>query len=183
VNANYIYNIPFFAKSSGLVHSLIGGWTIAGTVIDESGIPGTGALNYQGPGISSSYDPVGLGGNYTNRPNVNGKVHYTKKIGEWFDTSQFSDPIPVWQGGANQGFGNARRDAIVFPGRVNFTTSLYKSFAITERAHFELRGESFNTFNHQEWNNLGTGQGSSNFGVITGAEDSRNLELGGKFVF
>jgi hypothetical protein len=183
VNANYIYNIPFFAKSSGLVHSLIGGWTIAGTVIDESGIPGTGALNYQGPGISSSYDSIGLGGNYTNRPNVSGKVHYLKKINQWFDTTQFSDPIPAWLGGANQGFGSARRDAIVFPNRVNFTTSLYKSFAITERAHFELRGESFNTFNHQEWNNMGTGQGSSNFGVITGAEDSRNLELGGKFVF
>jgi len=124
-----------------------------------------------------------LGGNYTNRPNVSGKVHYLKKINQWFDTTQFSDPIPAWLGGANQGFGSARRDAIVFPNRVNFTTSLYKSFAITERAHFELRGESFNTFNHQEWNNMGTGQGSSNFGVITGAEDSRNLELGGKFVF
>jgi hypothetical protein len=48
------------------------------------------------------------------------------------------------------GFGNAGKDAVVGPGRVNFTTSLYKSFAVTERAHFELRFESFNTFNHAE---------------------------------
>ena len=62
----------------------------------------------------------------------------------------FSNVIPVWQGGPNMGFGNTGKDAVVAPGRVNFTTSLYKSFAITERARFELRFESFNTFNHSE---------------------------------
>jgi len=66
---------------------------------------------------------------------------------------------------------------------VNFTTSLYKSFAVTEQAHFELRFESFNTFNHGEWNNLNDSLGASQFGQITSAWDSRNLELGGKFVF
>ena len=67
---------------------------------------------------------------------------------------QFSAPVPAWLGGPNQGFGNARKDAIVGPGRVNFTTSLYKSFAMTERAHFELRFESFNTFNHTQFNSV-----------------------------
>jgi hypothetical protein len=180
---NYIYNLPIFSKSTGLVHSVLGGWEVAGTFVWNSGIPGTGALNYQGPGQSLSYDPVGLGGNYTNRPNLNGKLHQLKKFGEYFDISQFSAPIPVWAGGPNQGFGNAGRDSIIFPGRVNFTTSLYKSFALTERAHIELRFESFNTFNHNEWNALGTSYNSGNFGQVTGAEDSRNLELGGKFVF
>ncbi len=79
-------------------------------------------------------------------------MSYPKKFGEWFDTAQFSAPVPAWLGGPNQGFGNAGKDAIVGPGRVNFTTSLYKSFAMTERAHFELRFESFNTFNHTEYN-------------------------------
>jgi hypothetical protein len=183
VNANYVYKMPFFAKSTGLVHSIAGGWEIAGTVIDETGVPGTGALNYTGPGLSLSYDPVGLDGGYTNRPNISGKLHYPKKLGQYFDTSQFSAPTPVWVGGPNQGFGDSRRDAIVFPRRVNFTTALYKSFAMTERAHIELRFESFNTFNHDEWNNMGTSFGSGNFGQITGAQDSRVLELGGKFVF
>ena len=68
--------------------------------------------------------------------------------------SKFSAPVPAWLGGPNQGFGNAGKDAIVGPGRVNFTTSLYKSFAMTERAHVELRFESFNTFNHFEYNNI-----------------------------
>ena len=40
VNANYIYKLPFFAKSNGLIHSILGGWEFAGTFIDEAGIPG-----------------------------------------------------------------------------------------------------------------------------------------------
>ena len=69
------------------------------------------------------------------------------------------------------------------PGRINFTTSLYKSIPVTERAHFELRFESFNTFNHFQPKGLNASLGASQFGQITSAWDPRNLELGGKFVF
>ena len=98
-------------------------------------------------------------------------------------------------GRTNLGFGNAGKDAIVGPSRVNFTTSLYKSFAITERAHFELRFESFNTFNHSEPNGLNTSYSPQNgafstvlnkgntFGQVSGTFDPRVLELGGKLIF
>ena len=68
---------------------------------------------------------------------------------------------------------------------MNFTTSLYKSFAMTERTHIELRFESFNTFNHFQPNGLNCPaiRPASQFGQITSAWDPRNLELGGKFVF
>jgi hypothetical protein len=183
LSINYVYKLPFFNKGTDLLHSIAGGWEIAGTAIDESGtIPAN-----QGPGVSLNYDPVGLGGGYTNRPNVSGKMSYPKKFKEWFDTSKFSSPVPSWLGGPNLGFGNAGKDAIVGPGRVNFTTSLYKSFAVTERAHFELRFESFNTFNHTEYNGVNTSApqwaGSNQFGQVTSAWDARVLELGGKFVF
>jgi len=173
--------MPFFAKSSGLVHSLLGGWELAGTIIDESGLNSSG--NNQGPGLSINYDPIGLGGNYTNRPNLSGKVSYPKTAKHWFDTSGFSAPVPAWLGGPNQGFGNAGKDSVIGPGRVNFTTSLYKSFAMTERAHIELRFESFNTFNHTEFNNFNDSFGAIQFGQITSTQDPRVLELGGKFVF
>ena len=93
------------------------------------------------------------------------------------------------------GFGNAGKDAVVAPVRVNFTTSLYKSFAITERAHFELRFESFNTFNHAEPSGLNTRYNPQNgpfsttlnqgntFGQVSGTFDPRVLELGGKLTF
>jgi hypothetical protein len=181
--------MPFFNKSSGLVKSILGGWEIAGTVTDVTGtIPAN-----QGVGLALTYDPIGLNGGYTNRPNLNGKVHYLKQTSgkrQWIDPSNFSAPVPAWLGGPNQGFGNAGKDAVVGPGRVNFTTSLYKSFSITERAHIELRFESFNTFNHFQPNGMQTALGldnnlqpNNNFGQITSSQDPRNLELGGKFVF
>jgi hypothetical protein len=175
LSMNYIYKLPIF-KQPGFTHSILGGWEMAGTIIDETGVPTT-------PRISLNYDTIGLGGGYTNRPNQSAKV---KKIGsakEAFDTSVFSNPIPAWAGGPNQGFGSAGKDAIAGPNRVNFTTSLYKSFAFTERAHFEFRLESFNTFNHTEPNGVGNTLGNSNFGTVTSYYDPRALELGGKFVF
>lgn len=187
LSINYIYNLPIFAHGSGFAHSILGGWEIAGTAIETSGA----IIANQGPGFGSNYDPIGLGGDYTNRPNVTGKIHYPKKVDEWFDPSAFSNPVPAWAGGPNQGFGNARKDTVLGPGRTNFDTSLYKSFAITEGSHIELRFESFNTFNHTEFNGVSssmnrdytTGNLSNNFGQVTSTWDPRTLELGGKFVF
>jgi hypothetical protein len=187
LNANYIYKIPLFDKSQGLLHTVAGGWEVAGTIIDETGLVSAG--NNQGPEMSIAYDTVGLDGGYTNRPNlVGGKMSYPKikpttGRNEWFQTEQLAVPTPAWLGGPNQGFGSAGKDAIVGPGRVNFTTSLYKSFAVTERAHFELRFESFNTFNHTEYNNINDNLGASQYGQLTSVWDPRVLELGGKFVF
>ncbi|HSZ17011.1 MAG TPA: TonB-dependent receptor [Terracidiphilus sp.] len=175
LGANYIYNFPFFAKSNGLVHSIAGGWEIAGTIADVTGVPT--ASQYGGS------DTIGLGGGYSNRLNASGKMSYPKKVTEWFDPSRLSVPTAAWSGGQNQGFGSSGKDAIVGPGRVNFTTSLYKSFAMTERAHFELRFESFNTFNHTQFNSIDTKNTDGNFGQVTNTQDPRTLELGGKFVF
>jgi Carboxypeptidase regulatory-like domain len=181
-NINYIYELPFFKNSTGLMKTVLGGWELAGTFIAESGYVGALQSN-QGVGLSVGYDPVGLGGNYTNRPNVSRRPKATKNVHQWFDTSVFSAPIPAWAGGPNQGFGNARKDIVLGPGRTNFTTSLYKSFNIKEVAHIELRFESFNTFNHTEFQNVNSNFGTGNFGAISSTWDPRALELGGKFVF
>ncbi len=180
LQANYVYRLPIFTQSSGLVRSIAGGWQIAGTFVDESGTPPTNSTGIYFSGVG---DTIGLGGGYQNRANEFGKTHYLKHVKGWFDTSNFSAPTPSWEGGPNLGFGNSHKDAVVGPGRVNFTTALYKSFAMTERAHFELRFESFNTFNHAEFQNLNTTVGGNNFGWVNNDWGPRNLELGGKFVF
>jgi len=196
LRANYIYKLPFFNKTNDLVHSIAGGWEIAGTIIDESGVPNV--FN-----DSLNYDPVGLDGGYTVRPNLAGKMKYNKKMGSWFDTSHYSQPVPAWLSGPNMGFGNAGKDYLVGPGRVNFTTSLYKTFSFWDKASFTLRFESFNTFNHSEFSGInagmscnstsGTGQtvtqpcaanpGTKGYGQVNNAWDPRNLELGAKLVF
>jgi hypothetical protein len=179
LSINYVYHLPFFNGSNAWTKSLLGGWEVAGTILDESGV----VPNASGPGMSISYDTIGLGGGYTNRPNQSAKTRYLKQRNKWFDTSAFSAPVPAWLGGSNLGFGNARKDAIVGPGRVNFTTSLYKTFSIREACEFQLRFESFNTFNHFQPNGLNTSYNASQFGQITSAWDPRTMELGGKFTF
>jgi hypothetical protein len=184
VNLNYVYKLPFFAHSNRLLHSALGGWEISGTVISETGLPWAGN---NAPGNGGS-DTVGLGGNYTNRANFHGKVKYPKNrdangVYQWVSAEGFSQPTPSWLGGANLGFGNAGRDIVVGPGRTNFTTNLYKSFAITEGTRFEFRAESFNTFNHTQFNNFHNNVSGADFGQVSGVQDPRTFELGGKFVF
>jgi len=183
LQGNYIYKLPIFAKSSGLLHSTLGGWEVAGTAIYETGVPFASSFG----GVP---DPIALGGGYTNRANIVSKIKYNHKADNWFSTPKTdgsSDPqqapTPGWQGGPNLGFGDGKRDTFVGPSRVNFSTSLYKSFAVTERAHFEFRAESFNTFNHTEFNSIDVGNNDGNYGKATATWDPRVLELGAKFVF
>ena len=183
LQGNYMYKLPIFASSTGLMHTLLGGWEIAGTIIGESGIP-------VASGFGGATDTIGLGGNYTNRANVVSKVQYHHKVNNWFSTPANDGgadpqavPLAGYLGGPNLGFGDGRRDTFVGPRRINFTTSVYKSFALGERSHFEFRAESFNTFNHTEFNNIGTSTGGGNYGKATSTWDPRVLELGGKFVF
>lgn len=173
-NVNYVYNLPFFNKSQGVVKSLAGGWQIAGTLVKETGIP-------QQVNLNATYDPVGLGGGYTNHPNMTpgGKLHYPKTVTQWFDASRIDNHItPVWAGGTNLGFGNWSRDALVLPGRFNMTTSLYKTFQIYESVNFQIKIQSFNTLNHTQFNGVNTSSGALN-----GTQDPRNLQLAGKFTF
>jgi len=102
---------------------------------------------------------------------------------QWVSSAGFSKPVAAWDGGPNLGFGNEGRDAVLGPGRTNFTTSLYKSFSLTERARFELRADSFNTFNHTQFNAFNNTVSNSNFGFVTGTQDPREFEFGGKFIF
>lgn len=71
----------------------------------------------------------------------------------------------------------------VWAGRFNFDTSLYKTFKIHESTNFEFRVESFNTFNHTEFNNVGSSFGNSTFGQPTTTWDPRVLQFGAKLNF
>jgi hypothetical protein len=179
-NANYVYTLPFFAHTSNrMVHGVLSGWEFSGITIAETGSPvnnGNGVI-YTGP------DTLGLGGGTRNRPNQIAPISYPHTVDHWFSASSFGAPVAPWNGGTNQGFGNVRKDAIVGPGLLNFNMSLFKTFSLTERVKFELRFESFNTFNHTEFNTVDTNSGDGNFGAVTTTYDPRVLQLGGKISF
>ncbi len=177
-NASYIYSFPFFAHTSNVAaRAFLGGWQFSGITIAQSGTPQY--ITYNG------VDALGLGGDTTNRPNLVAFVTYPKKRTEWFNTAAFASPIAPWNGGPNQGFGNAGKDAVVLPGRLNFNLSLFKSIPLTagEGPSFELRLETFNTFNHTQYNGIDAGSTDPNFGEVTSTYDPRVLQLGAKFRF
>ena len=108
-----------------------------------------------------------------------------KTVSQWFNTGAFAAPVAPWNGGTNQGFGTAGKDAVVGPGLFNWNLALFKSFPFTgkENPHLELRVETFNTFNHTEFNGVDTGFTDGNFGQVTSTFDPREFQFGGKIVF
>lgn len=176
-NASYVYALPWYRRSGNLMaRDVIGGWSISGITSVESGLPMN--VTYNGK------DTVGLA-NFTNRPDRIAPVTYPKKSGAWFSTASYADPMAPWDGGPNQGFGNAGKDSAVGPGLFNWNLSLFKTFPIRseEGPRFELRFESFNTFNHTQFQSVDTASHDPNFGQVTADYGPRLLELGGKFIF
>jgi hypothetical protein len=157
--------------------SLLGGWVFSGVTTLETGLPQNVTWN--------GADTLGLGGGTTNRPDVVAKISGPKTQKEWFNPAAFAEPVPQWSGGGNNGFGNAGRNAVRGPGLDNWNLSLFKSFALNESSttRFELRVESYNTFNHTQFSGLDLGATDGNFGQVTSANDPRVFQFGGKFLF
>jgi hypothetical protein len=169
--ANFIYDLPILRHSDNrFLKSTIGGWQVSGIVSVSSGLP----IN---PLVSGGQGNNGLP-NANNRPDQVGSVSYPHTVAEWFNTSAFVDP-------AAGAWGDAGHNSLRGPGRDNWNLSLFKSFVLSESrgSRFELRVESFNTWNHTQFNAVSNSLGSSNFGQITSAFDPRIFQLGGKIYF
>jgi Carboxypeptidase regulatory-like domain len=168
---NFIYDIPFLQKSPNrLLRTTLGGWEVSGIVTMTSGLP----INPQLTGGQSSN---GLP-NATNRPDKVSSVSYPHKVGEWFDTSAFASPaVGAW--------GNAGFNSLRGPGRDNWNLSVFKSFPFSADGarRFEFRAESFNVWNHTQFDQVSNGLGASNFGQVTSAFDPRVFQFGAKLYF
>jgi len=76
-------------------------------------------------------------------------------------------------------------NALRGPGRDNWNISLFKSFTLSESrgSRLEFRVETFNTWNHTQFNGIDNTLADGNFGQVTSAFDPRILQLGGKIYF
>jgi carboxypeptidase family protein len=175
---NFIYEIPIFRHNDNrLLRTAVGGWEVSGIVTIESGLP----INI---GLSGGQGGNGLP-NATNRPDLVGKIAYPqaavagKQQGiQYIDPSAFANPTI----GA---FGNLSHNAARGPGRDNWNLSLFKSFVFSETrgSRLEFRVETFNIWNHTQFNQTSNNFGSSNFGQFTSAFDPRVMQVGLKLYF
>jgi hypothetical protein len=165
---SFIYEFPFFRNApSRTVKTLLGGWEVSGIATFQSGQPVS---------IGAGPDNLGLGGTTANRANIVAPVTYPGTRQQWFSTSSFQKPGPLQ-------WGTSARNAVVTPGRNNWNISLFKAFQFIERAKFEFRAETYNTFNHTQFNGLSTGVTNTDFGQLNGAFAPRIFQLGAKLLF
>ena len=177
--ANFVYGIPAFRHAaSRALRTGLGGWQVSGFITAETGLPlqvdlgGPAAYNGLPNWTDNGLRPGG------NRPNVNGAITYPRTVNQWFNTSVFSAPaLGQW--------GNLGINALQGPGRHNWNLSLFKSFVLSEKrgSAIEFRAESFNIFNHTQFQNVAGTLNSSNFGQVTSAFDPRVFQLGLKASF
>ena len=170
---NVLYDLPFAKGTSGWVHTVAAGWRVSGILIAQSGAPFT--VN-----LSPSNDVSNIGlvtGNNLERPNVAfGSNNGPKTAGEWFNTAAFSLPAAFT-------FGNDPRNSVLGPGFVNLDMSLQKVWQLRESMGLQFRVDGYNTVNHPNFNVPGRIFGASNFGVITSAQDPREMQFALKLDF
>ncbi len=180
--ANYIYDIPLFAKRHDFVGTAFGGWEISGIITLQSGLPFSPA--------TSNWDPAGLGiiapPLTVARPNVlcdpnTGAPH---TFLQWYNTGCYQANPAATTIVANVP-GNGSRGQINGPPTKRFDFSIFKNFRFGEGSKsLQLRGEVFNIFNHTNFRGLSSTNVTSTLaGVISTVRDPRTIQLGAKFVF
>ncbi|MCU1324133.1 MAG: TonB-dependent receptor, plug [Acidobacteriaceae bacterium] len=158
-----------FLNNVPVVKDILGGWSTSGIVEFQVGLP-----------ISVTQSANNLGG-YTDiqRPNqISSGIlpRGQRTIAKWFDTAAFV-AAPATQPG------NAPRFPFHGPGLINWDQAVARTFPIYERLAFQFRAEFFNSMNHTNFSAPNSQIGNKNYGVVTGAQDGRIIELVGKLQF
>lgn len=168
---SYTYDLPIFRDrvTHPKLHATLGGWTVSGITLVQTGRPMTPTI---------SVDTLGLGGGTTNRPDVTGPINYPKDRTAWFSPTSFAAP-------AYLAFGNSGRGILRGPGRQNWNIALFKSFALPfgEKSSVQFRAETYNTFNHTQFRDVNTNRTDNNFGQVTSVFDPRVIQLSIKVLF
>ena len=136
----------------------------------ESGLP----LNIN---LGGSQGSNGLA-NATNRPNVNGSISepHTLLSGSVHPRS----PCPRWAPGAiSPRVPSTVRDATTGTSRCSRASTSVRLAA----AAWSSGLETFNTFNHTQFQNISTTFTDSRFGQVTSTYNPRNVQLGVKLMF
>ncbi len=194
---NWVYQMSYFNKSPfAAARYLLGGWQLGGIASFMTGPPidFVCSLNGLSTGIGGPVvcDPLGklaVKKGKVDDPNFG-------PTPSWFDPNVIGQVTPDQLAANNQPgmFGSLRRNPLRGPGRNNWDIALMRNFKFdAERYNLQFRLETFNTFNHPQWNGVNTfcanqdaNGGScagSGFGEVTSAYQSRIIQLGLKFAF
>jgi outer membrane receptor protein involved in Fe transport len=179
VVANAIYELPFgqgksFLNKSGLTNAAVGGWKVAAITSFHSGPWETLGSN-QNLGIFVNALPNVTGA--VNNSSLHSDLGKHGKLGPYFNTQN----VQAVTGEGVQG--NSAVQSVVGPGSADWDLSGYKGWSFLERYNFTFRADIFNAFNRVNFNGLDTGVNDSRFGLVTGANAAREIQLSLRLTF
>ncbi len=178
------------AWNNFFTRAVLDNWQISGIASRISGAPGSIGLK-----TSNSANITGGGDGARVRLTCDPMAGAPRSFGHWFNPGCVTVPIagsPATS--ATSGFkpgdpGNAPKVNYYLPADTNFDTALFKNIPFYREAQLQFRLETYNTFNHPEFNALNStatfkdANSSSNaetdatFGQLTGALNPRLVQL------
>jgi hypothetical protein len=171
-----LWQLPFgpgrrWARTGAPGH-LLGGWQVADIITVQTGQPLTAVLATALSGTQS---------NGTDRPDLvaNPDLPASQRNPQrWFNTGAF-EPPPIFTDsqGAFSIPGNEGRNVITGPGLAASDASLDRRFRLTERFNTVFRAEFFNLTNHPNFDRPGLIVGTTQFGMISAADNSRQIQF------
>ena len=165
---SFIYELGLPPTASRCVRTLFGRWQAGGSFTAQSGAPFT---------VNLASDQANIGAGPAQRPNSMGDPNDGPHTpAQWLNTAVFSLP-------ALYTLGDSPRNAAIGPGLQEFDLSLQKSIPLIERAKLQFRAEAYNLLNHPNFNIPNRIAFTPNFGSISSAMDSRQLQLALKLEF
>jgi hypothetical protein len=155
---------------------LLGHWDLSNILTLQSGQPLTATL----PTALSGTDSNG-----TDRPDLIANPNLPagqRSPSRWFNTDAFVAPPIFYDNlGAFSIPGNEGRNVITGPGLAAWDMSLQRQARLSERLNLVFRSDFFNLTNHPNFDRPGLIYGTSNFGKISSAENSRQIQFSLRF--
>ena len=151
---------------------VLGHWDLSNILTLQSGQPLTALLATALSGTDS---------NGTDRPDLVADPNLPagqRTPTRWFNTNAFMPP-PIYNDslGAFSIPGNEGRNVVTSPGLASWDASLERQMRWNERFGIVFRSDFFNLTNHPNFDRPGLTYGTSNFGNISSAENSRQIQF------
>jgi hypothetical protein len=180
---SYLYNLPFFANSKGLVHTALGGWSISGITIVQSGTPfsvfdAQAGSAFISPGDTPPVTASLATGATINSANTHGDIH--QRLNGYINLANFQHGSLLYPtqcatdtNFCATNFGNLGRNTYRGPYQQSWDFSLLKNFQVTERVGLRFTTDFFNIWNHANFANpaltdIGAGAGFGKIFSTTG---------------
>jgi len=186
--ANYDYQLPVPVQRKGFAGRMLTGWSMAGIIIIQSGLPMT-LTDPKGGGVYGGAGPSTI----TLCPGASNASLVTSgrdqsRLNSWINAGPtVICPAPTVGLDGSTGYGNTGLNIITGPGQFNTDFSIGKRTTVggfRENAELAFRVEFYNTFNHPQFSNPGTTYGTATFGVVTQSSVApRLIQFGLKYLF